>query len=257
MSDPNTATTTASEGPVMSTGQTLTSIFFEPGEVFEALRVRPRFLIAAIIMTAALMLFTISFFQRVGFERVVTEAIETSPQAEQMSPEQKEQAIAMQSGSIFKGIYYGSPIIVMAIIISAGAGLYLLGSVLMGRSLSYKQALSVWTYSSMPPMLLAMLLNIILLFLRSPDDYDIVHASRRGLVQANLGLFVDPKASPILASLLGSFDLFAFYGLFLAALGLRKVAKMSSGSAWTVVLAIWVFGVIVRVAFAAITGGAM
>ena len=256
MSDPRTPAPTA-EGPTMTTGQTLTSIFFEPGDVFEALRVRPRFLIAAIIMTAALMLFTISFFQKVGFERVVTDAIESSPQTEQMSPEQKERAIAMQSSPIFKGIYYGSPLIVMAIIISAGAGLYLLGSVLMGRSLSYKQALSVWTYSSMPPLLLAMLLNIILLFLKSPDDYDVVHASRRGLVQANLALFVDPKASPILASLLGSFDLFAFYGLFLAALGLRKVAKMPSGSAWTIVLAIWVFGVIARVAFAAITGSAM
>ena len=188
---------------------------------------------------------------------MVTEAIESSPQAAQMSPEQKERAIAMQSGPIFKGIYYGSPIIVMAVIISAGAGLYLLASVLMGRSLSYKQALSVWTYSSLPALLLAMLLNVILLFLKSPDDYDIVHASRRGLVQANLGLFVDPKASPVLASLLSSFDLFAFYGLFLAAIGLRRVAKMPSGSAWTIVLAIWIFGVIVRVSLAAITGGAM
>jgi hypothetical protein len=106
-------------------------------------------------------------------------------------------------------------------------------------------------------MVLAMFLNIVLLFLKSPDDYDIVYASRRGLVQANLGLFVDPKASPTLATLLSSFDLFAFYGLFLAALGLRKIAKMSSGTAWAIALTIWIIGVIVRTAMAGIMGSAM
>ncbi|HXL79637.1 MAG TPA: hypothetical protein VN951_02080, partial [Pyrinomonadaceae bacterium] len=103
----------------------------------------------------------------------------------------------------------------------------------------------------------SMILNIVLLFLKSPDDYDIVRASRRGLVQANLGLLIDMKAAPVLGTLLSSIDLFAFYGLFLAALGLKKVGKMSSGAAWGIVLTIWIIGVIVRCAFAGITGGAM
>jgi hypothetical protein len=258
MSDPNTndyvppPPPTAGTTPVvpeetMSTGQTLTGMFFEPGRVFTALRDRPRFLAAAIVCTIALMAFTVLFFQRVGFERVVTESIDASPRAANMTPEQKEQAIRMQSGPVF----------FVALIIAAGAGLYLLGSMLMGRTLGYKQALSVWTYSSMPPIVVSMLLNIILLFLKSPDDFDVVRASRRGLVQANLGLLVDMKASPVLGTLLGSFDVFAFYGLFLAALGLRKVGKMSSGSAWGIVLTIWIVGLIVRMSLAGMMGNAM
>lgn len=265
MSDPNFAAppppapplTETSAGTSMSTGQTLTGIFFEPGRVFESLRERPRFLAATIITAVALLAFTTIFFQRVGFERMVTEAIESSPRADQMTPEQKEQAIRIQTSPVVKAIYYVSPLLVVAIIVAAGAALYLLGSMLMGKKMSYKQALAVWSYSSMPPIVLSMILNIVLLFLKSPDDYDIVHASRRGLVQANLGLLVDPKASPVMATFLSSLDLFAIYGLFLAALGLRKVAKMSSGSAWGIVLTIWIIGTIVRVAFAAITGGAM
>lgn len=241
----------------MTTGETLTSIFFEPGSTFEALRERPRFLIAAIIMTVALLAFTVTFFQRVGFERLITEGLESSPQAEQMTPEQKEQAIRVQSNPVVQAIYYLSPIFVVAVLISAGAGLYLLGTMLLAKTISYKQALAVWTYSSMPPVVLTMLLNILLLFLKSPDDYDIVHASRRGLVQANLGLFTDPKASPMLTTLLSSFDLFAFYGLFLAAVGLRKMVKMPSSTAWAIVLTIWVLGVVFRVSMAAIFGGAM
>jgi hypothetical protein len=245
------------DAATMSTGQTLTGIFFEPGRVFESLRERPRFLAAAIISTVFLLAFTTLFFQRVGYERMITEAIESSPRAEQMTPEQKEQAIRVQSSPVVKAIYYCSPIIVVALIIAVGAALYLLGSMLMGRQLRYKQALAVWTYSSMPPIVVSMLLNIVLLFLKSPDDYDIVRASRRGLVQANLGLLIDLKAAPVLGTLLSSIDLFAFYGLFLAALGLRKVGKMSSGAAWGIVLTIWIIGVIVRCSFAGITGGAM
>ncbi|MFN2499291.1 MAG: YIP1 family protein [Pyrinomonadaceae bacterium] len=267
MSDPNNQdfvpqpppppVTEATDAATMSTGQTLTGIFFEPTRVFESLRQRPRFLAAAIVCTIALLAFTTLFFQRVGYERMITEAIESSPRAEQMTPEQKEQAIRMQTGPVVKAIYYASPIIVIALIVSAGAGLYLLGSMLMGRKLSYKQGLAVWAYSSMPPIVVSMLLNIVLLFLKSPDDYDIIQASRRGLVKANLGVLVDPKASPALGTLLSSIDLFAFYGLFLAALGLKKVGKMSSGAAWGIVLTIWIIGVIVRSAFAGITGGMM
>jgi hypothetical protein len=241
----------------MSTAETITGIFFEPGRTFESLRERPRFLIAAIIMTLALMVFTITFFQRIGFERVMTEAIESSPQTEQMTPEQKAQAIRMQTSPVIKAVYYISPVLVMAILVALGAAIYMLGTMLLAKKISYKQALSVWTYSSMPPIVLSMLLNIVLLFLKSPDDYDIVHASKRGLVQANLGLFTNPQTSPVLATLLGSIDLFAFYGLFLAALGLRKMVKMPSSTAWAIVLAIWIIGVIFRVSFAGILGTAM
>jgi hypothetical protein len=88
------------------------------------------------------------------------------------------------------------------------------------------------------------------------DDLD-ANAINTGLARANLSLLVSPKEQPVLATLLGSIDLIAFYGLFLGAVGLRKVAKLSSGSAWAIVLMIWVLGVIIRVAMSAIFGTAM
>jgi Yip1-like protein len=243
--------------PDMNTAESLTGIFFEPGRVFESMREHPRFLVAAIIMVVAFVAYTTLFFQRVGYERVVRETIENSRKTEQMTPEEREQAIQLQSGPIFKAFAYASPVIVVAILIAAGAALYLLGSMIMAKKLSYMQALAIWTYSSMPPILLSMLLNIVLIFLESPDDYDVVNASRRGLVKANLGTLTDPKAAPVLATLLGSIDLFAFYGLFLAALGLRKVGKMSSGSGWAIVITIWIIGIVVRMSFAGLFGTAM
>ena len=242
--------------PPMTTAETLSGIFFEPERTFTSLRERPRFLVAGVIIIAAITLFIILFYQRLGYENVVRQIIENSSRTAQMSPEQKEQAIAMQTKPVFQAVYYFSPAIGLIIVFAAGAGLYLLGTMAMAKTISYRQALAVWTYSSLPPVLLMTLANIALLFLKSLDSIDPAKDSR-GLVHANPSLLVDTVAHPVLGTALGAIDLFSFYGLFLAALGLRKVTRLSSGSAWAIVLAIWFAGVLVRLGLAAAFGSGM
>ena len=137
--------------------------------------------------------------------------------------------------------------------LALGGGLYLLGTMAMGGSVSYKQALSVWTYASLPPSVLLMLGNILMLFLRSRDDIDPLK-DNRGLMQGNPGVLVDGTTQPILATALSAIDVFSIYGLFLAALGLRKVSRLSAGAAWGIVLTIWLFGIVFRILLASITG---
>lgn len=244
------------EGPHLSTSETLSGIFFDPARVFESFRPRPRFLVAAIIITVLTLIFTVSFFQRVGYENVMRSAVENNPRADQMSDEQKERMLDLYRNPFMKALTYVSPIFNMAIFFAAGAAFYLLGVMAMGKSTTYSRALAVWTYSTLPPFLLSMLANFVLLFLKSPEDLDIVQMGR-GLVHANLSFLVDSKANPVLSTLLGAFDVFKFYGLFLASLGLQKVAKLSSGAAWAVVLTIWLIGAVVAIAWALITGNAM
>ena len=239
---------------VMSTAQTLTSIFFEPGETFKALRERPRFLIAGIIIVALFMVYYSSFVWRLVAENIARAQIES--RAPDATPEQIEQQLAMQRSPIVKVITYGSFPIVFAVIFAAGAGLYLLGCMLMGKSLSFKQALSIWVYSSFPPMVVYVIINLILLFLKNPDDIDAT-ALNSGLARANPSILVDTKAQPLLGTILGSFDLIQFYGLFLAAIGLKTIGKLSSGSAWGVVLGIWFLGLILKVLMSTIFGTAM
>jgi hypothetical protein len=88
------------------------------------------------------------------------------------------------------------------------------------------------------------------LFLKSPETID-----PNRLLVTNPGAFMGPDASPALVTTLAQFDLLKFYGLFLAAVGLRRVAKLSSGSAWGVVISWYVIFAIVKIARAAIFGG--
>lgn len=241
------------DAATMSTAETLSSIFFEPARAFEALRARPRFLIAAIITILAFMTFYILFVQRLGAETIARAQIES--RSPDMTPEQMEQTLSIQRNPFVQAITYASFPLVFAIIFAAGGGLYLLGAMAMAKSISYKQAISVWVYSTLPPTLISSLLNIMLLFLKSKEDIDPA-AVNQGLARANLALLVNPKEQPVLATVLGSFDLFQFYGLFLAALGLRKIARLSSGAAWGIVLLIWLVGVLARAGMSAAFGQA-
>lgn len=262
MSDPNFSPNASTPGagpaaggaPAMSTPETLTSIFFEPGRTFEALRERPRFLVAALIIAGLTLLFTVLLFQKIDFEQFMRQQIEKGPRAEQMTPEQKEQAVAFQTGTVGKTLAYGFPLLGTAIYIAAGAAIYLLGAMLMGGALRYKQALAVWAYSSLPPTLLFTLVALVLLFIKPSDEVDVTKPG--GIVSANLGAVLGSNASPPLAAALGSLDLFAIYGLILAAIGMRKVGRLSSGSAWAVVIGAWLLGVVVKVCWAALFGRA-
>ena len=242
----------------MSTPESLSGIFFEPGRTFEALRERPRFLVAALISMVLFMSFYLLYMQRIGYENIVNAEIETRAQKSDLTDEQKQQGRDIQMKPFVKAIRYASPPIGFAIVFAAGAAIYLLGTMLMGKPMSYKQALSVFVYSGLPPLVLIMLANILFLLIRPPDptdpsQYALVARGLNGLAHANPGAFMGPDANPILATVLSAFDLFAFYGLYLAALGLRKVARLTSGSAWAIVLTIWLLGLIFKLVIAAFT----
>jgi hypothetical protein len=255
MSDPNQEFQSASSTPyakpeappveVMSTPETLTGIFFEPSRVFTALRERPRFLIAGLVLLVLTLAVTAVVYQRVDMSQYIRDKMEKSPRNANQTPEQKEMGIKV--GKIIGAV--GIPLSV-PITIAAGAGLYLLGVMAFGGSISYKKSLAVWVYSSLPPAVLGSLVAVLVLFLKAADTID-----PERLLVTNPGAFLSTESSPVLVALLSNFDLLRFYGMFLAALGLQKIAKMSSGAAWGVVLSFFIIRAVLGVASAAIFGG--
>ena len=244
MSDPIAAPNTPATGEEMSTAETLTGIFFEPSRTFEALRSRPRFLVCGLILLAVACTVTAILYARVDMGQFVRDQIERSPRAAQLSEEQKD--MQARIGKTFAMVVI--PVSV-PILIAGGAAVYLLLTMAFGGSITYKKALSVWTYSSLPPSVLGAFIAILVLFLKSPDSIDPEH-----LLVTNPGALLNENTSKVLVAAASEVDLLRFYGLFLAALGLRKVAKLSSGQAWGVVISLWIIGMLLRVGRAAISG---
>ena len=254
MSDPNQPwqppppppiATTEEPGPDMSTPATLTGIFFEPGQTFEALRKRPRFLIAGLVLLVLTIGVTGLVFQRIDMGQYIRDKMERNPRNASQTEEQKEMGVKI-------GKIVGAVLIPVSVPvgIAAGAALYLLGVMAFGGSIGYKKSLAVWVYSSFPPAILGTIIAVLVLFLKSADTLDPEH-----ILVTNPGAFMSSDSSPVLVALLSQFDLLKFYGLFLAAIGLRKVAKISSGSAWSIVIGFYLIRAIMGISAAAIFGG--
>ena len=233
--------------PQMSEMATITGIFFEPGRTFEDLRRKPRFIIAGIIIVLFVAAYAFGLNYKVGeagMRRFMVEQIDRSPQASSMSKEQKDAAVDLQM-TIQKGVRYAVPVFVIISFLIGGL-LYWLGTKAFGGDGGFKHSISVWIYSSIPPTVLGLLASFVVMAIKSADEIDI-GASQRGLVNANPSLLMDGKAHPILATLVGTLDLFMIWGWILAAIGLRITNRLSSGSAWAIVIILAVIGVLFRV----------
>jgi len=122
MSDMIAPPTTSAPGePEMSTGETLTGIFFEPSRTFDALRTRPRFLVAGIILLVAVIIVTALLYMRVDMGQFIRDRIEQSPNAAQISEQQKETQVKF-------GKILGMVLIPVSVpvTIAGGSALYLL-----------------------------------------------------------------------------------------------------------------------------------
>jgi len=133
--------------------------------------------------------------------------------------------------------------------------LYWGGAKAFGGTGNFLHGLSVWVYSSLPPAVLSTVGSFIVLAVKSVDDIDVA-TSQRGMLHANPSFLVDGKAMPVVATILGTFDLFFIWGWVLAAIGLRIVFKLSSGSAWAIVLIFALVGTAFRLIGAIFSGTA-
>ena len=230
----------------MSEPGTLAGIFFEPGATFEDLRRKPRFLMAGLIIIGLVTVFSYLFIQKIGFEEITKARLEQSSMYQNASAEQKDTMVKQQTSPIVRYISYAALPIILTITFLLGGLIYWLGANAMGGSATFLRGLSVWVYSSFPPTVVSMLANILVLFLKSTDDIDIA-ASQSGLIHANPSFFINAKTSPVLAAVLGTFDVFFIWGWILAAIGLRIVGKISSGAAWAIVLIVALLNVAARV----------
>ena len=241
--------------PQMSEISSLASIFFEPGRTFEFLRSKPKFIVGGLIIIFLTMAFQNLFLYRMGETRVkreILQQLDKNPQIQSMPADQKNQIVNQQitiSNIISR---YAFPIIVI-IIFAIIALLYWLGVSVMGGSARFWQILSVTVYSAFPPTVVAMVANLIILFLKDVDELALSDA-QRGLVKANPSMFFDGKEMPVLTTLISTIDVFQIWGWVLAAIGLKVVGKLSSGSAWAVVAILALIGVAFRVLGAVFSG---
>lgn len=238
----------------MTEAGTLLNIFFEPERTFTDLRRKPRFVLASLLIAFFFTAFTFGLYNKVGDEGMrnfLSGQMDKNPQTQGLSGDQKKSAIELNL-TILTISRYASPIFVL-ISLFVGGVLYWLAGKAFGGTQGLFSGISVWVYSTLPPAVLSMFASLVVLAFKSVDEIDI-GASQRGLVHANPGFFMETGTSPVILTLLNTVDVFMIWGWILAGIGLRVVNKLSSGSAWTIVLIFALVGLVFRLIGAMATG---
>mgnify|MGYP001484363744 CR=1 FL=1 len=230
------------EVPQMSLTQTLTDIFFSPGEVFEDLRRKPfpRLIYPLILCAVLISAYTFALNQKLGAERIIKEQL-SSKWMEQVPEEAKKKMLEDAKNTTVTGMILNSSIggIVFLIIFIIIGLVYWGGGLAFGGSGNFWHGQAVVAYSTLPPLLISMVASMIILYFKAPEDISFFD-SQSGLLKLNPGLFID--GSNMIKALFTRFDLLTIWGLFLGKIGIEKVFKISSGSAWLFSIIIWLIG---------------
>lgn len=238
--------------PQLSQMGTIATMFLDPGRVFDDLNKRPRFILALILVAVSVSVMNYVIVSKAGFERVLREQLDKSSATQQLSSEQKERIVEQQTGTAMTVVRHVSPPLVVVIITLLGGLYYFVGCNAMDGSATFVKGITVWAYSSIPPTLVLCIANIIVAAFKSADDIDIA-SLQGGLFKANPTLFLDVDGA--FGALLGALDLFAVWGWILAAIGLKRLGKVSTGAAWGIVGLLALVGITAKVVTAALFRG--
>jgi hypothetical protein len=242
------------EQPEMSELATIGNMFFEPGRVFEDLRRKPRFIIATVIISLLATAYAFGLYYKVGdagMRQFAMEQLDKNASTSGMDSAAKANTVDLQLklGKVFR---YLMPIF-FAIVMVIGGLMYWAAAKAFGGTGGFLHAWSVFVYSAIPPTIVGQIANFIVLGFKSVDEIDIA-ASQQKIIHASPAVLLDGKTMPVLATVVGTLDLFMIWGWVLAAIGLRITNRLSSSSAWAVVIIFALLSTLSRVVIALISG---
>lgn len=222
-----------------------------PRPTFEDIARKPTWLAPLLVLIIVSLATTAVLGQRIGWRNLIEKQIAQSASAqrriEQLSPEQREQAISTQAkfapygGYIFSFLLFTIPTLVFAAVL---LGVF---NAISSAELNFKTSFGIATHAFMPFAIVS-LLGILILYIKPPDQIDL-----QNVVASNVGAFVPGDASKWLQSLGASLDLFSFWMLGLMGFGysVARPKKISMGSGVTWAAIIWAVYVLLKVGAAA------
>lgn len=221
-------------------------VFFSPKATFEDIVRKPSWLLPFAIFIGLVIAVCVSLNMRMNWREYVSQQIEKSPQASQMSAEQKEQRI--EGGAKMAPMFtyvFGIPV---QIIIIFGVTLIMWGaySLLGGISTNFSTALGITMHAFMASVISSSLL-ILTLFLKPYGTADLENP-----LASNLAAILPEDSAKWLLALGRACDIFVFWILILLAIGFSAVnpKKLKGAKPFAIAFSVWAVFVVIRVGIA-------
>lgn len=229
----------------------IVSVLTNPTKTFESIRQRPTWLAVMAALILAVVLTGHLAGTKVDWQGAAREAIDSSPQAQQLTGEEREQ----RADSAASFMRYGNtiaPVLVIPIFTLIGAGVLLVVVNVMGGQMTFVQSLSTSLHSAVP-QIVARLLWLPVIFTR--DSIDALELQGNSVLKSNLGAFAGEETAPALRALMASIDVFGLWGVALSAIGVAVVGRLSKGTGILIAVGLWVFWTLVGAGLASLAPG--
>lgn len=212
----------AESAPALSEGQRLLYTFTAPTRTMADLRRNASWWVPWLLVSILSIAFSYTVDKKIGWAQIMETQIQSNPKTaekmEKLPADQREKIMKMQvtGARVFS---YGFPVVTLvglALIAIVLLGIFNFG---FGAKLRFNDLMGVAAYSSLPSILNT-LLTILVMFFVEADQFDI-----KSPLATSPGYFV-PASMPFLKGVLGAFDVFTIWQLFLIAVGVSQLSKV-------------------------------
>ncbi|MHB8501846.1 MAG: YIP1 family protein [Candidatus Acidiferrales bacterium] len=221
-------------------------VLFSPQKTFEDIVRKPGWLVPIALLTLLSIAVSFGLNQRVNWRDFIGQQIDKSPQASQLSPEQKEQRI--DAGAKFAPISTYAigvlgPILGALIIALVMWGAY---SLLGGISTTFGTAMAITSHAFMTGLVSSPLF-LLVIYLKAPGTIDLENP-----VATNLAAFLPDDSAKWLVALCKSFDVFTIWTLILLAIGFAATnpKKLKGSKTYAIAFSVWAVWVVLRMGWA-------
>lgn len=222
-------------------------VFFSPKATFEDLVRKPSWVLPTALMMILGILGAVALNSHFNWRTYITQQIEKSPRATNMSPEQKEQQVETSAKYSPAFAYvFGTILPVLAVLVIALVfwGAY---NVIAGTGASFKTSLAIVAHALIPASIVGTILFVTVLFLKPVGTFDLDNP-----VATNLATVLPDDAAKWLVALGKNIDLLELWKLLLISIGFAAVnpKKLTGGKAFIIAISVFLFYVVCRMGFA-------
>lgn len=224
----------------------IVGVFFSPKATFEDIVRKPSWVLPVVLQTLFSIAIVFAMSQRINWREFIGQQIEKSPQAAQLSAEQKEQRI--EAGSKFAAPFTYAIVIVAPVCASLVVGLVMWGAynLLAGANTNFATSFAIVSHAFLTS-LVSSILFLLILYLKPYGTVDLENP-----MATNIAAFLPEDAMKWLVAMCKSIDIFTFWTLILLAIGFAATnpKKLQGGKAFSIAFSVWAAYVVLRVGWA-------
>ncbi len=234
---------TALEPPQGSALSRVFRVFVKPGEVFRELDRSPTWIWAFVVLIVVSLASQLVVMPRLDMERTIREQV--AARGGQQPTEQQIETQVEVAKKFTRFQVFVVPAVSAVAFLILGA-LYFLGLKAVGSQADFKHTFATVVHAYLPPAVVGAAVTALVAVQRG----SFTGAELQRLVKSNLAAFLSPDAPKALLAAAGVIDIFNIWLWVLLAIGLSIVGHVKQSKAVTVVAALWIGWIVVKVGLA-------